>query len=277
MINLLCANFARLKKDKIFVLGIASMFVIGLQITINQYQDSFKYTDVKTSLDHIFFGYTLLIGAFCAVFCSLFIGTEYSDNTIRNKLAVGHTRSAIYLSNLIVSTTAGLLMCLAFIATVSAIGIPLLGWFQADLKTILLYLLDSAMLTIAFTSIFTLISMSSQSKAITAVICILGCFLLFFLATYINARLTAPEFYNGYIFTDSAGNMTSESMANPNYLRGTARDIYTFFYDFLPTGQAIQLSNMSAIHLWQMPLYSLLIIITATMAGILYFRKKDLK
>lgn len=282
MINLLSANFSRLKKNKIFWIGIGAMFVIGLLMTVNRYQDSLRYNNIEVSVDNIIFGYTLLIGAFCAVFCSLFIGTEYSDGTIRNKLVIGHNRSSIYLSNLIISTAAGLLTSLAFIITVSAVGIPLLGWFQADIKTVLLFFISSIMLIIAFASIFTLISMSNQNKAIAAVICIFGFFLLFFLATYINERLSAPEFYNSYIFTDTNGSMMSESMPNysmpnPDYLRGTTRDIYTFFYDFLPTGQAMQLSNMSATHLWQMPLYSLLITIATTLGGILYFRKKDLK
>ena len=284
MINLLSANFSRLKKNKIFWIGIGAMFIIGLLMTVTRYQDSLRNNNIQVSVDNIFFGYTVLIGAFCAVLCSLFIGTEYSDGTIRNKLVVGHNRSTIYLSNLIISTVAGLLTSLAFIITVSAVGIPLLGWFQADIKTVLLFFISSIMLIIAFTSIFTLISMSNQNKAIVAVICILSFFLLFFLAAYIDKRLTAPEFYNAYTFTDNAGNMVSESMPtpdysmpNPDYLDGTLRDIYTFFYDFLPTGQAMQLSNMSATHLWQMPLYSLLITIAATLGGMLYFRKKDLK
>ncbi|MGY3662454.1 MAG: hypothetical protein ACXAHE_00930 [Roseburia sp. 1XD42-69] len=48
----------------------------------------------------------------------MFLGTDYSDGTIRNKLTVGHTRTNIYLANLIVTFAAGLLiMCVWFIGT----------------------------------------------------------------------------------------------------------------------------------------------------------------
>ena len=39
----------------------------------------------------------LFIGIILAVFCSLFIGTEHNDGTIRNKIIVGHEKSKLFI------------------------------------------------------------------------------------------------------------------------------------------------------------------------------------
>lgn len=276
MNRLLASNFSRLLKSKVFWITIAGMLLYGVGTCISSYQNQIKY-DTAVTLDGIFFLHMILIGAFCAVFCSLFIGTEYSDGTIRNKLMIGHRRSSIYLSNLIVSSAAGLLMCLIYFMTVSAIGIPLFGFLQTDPKIIWLMILNSALLIISYCSVFTMLSMLSQNKAVVAVISIIGFFVLFFLAMNIYARLSAPEFYESYIMGEAVGDMTSQAMANPQFLRGSEREIWQFFFDFLPTGQAAQISNLEAVHPFRLPLYSLAALALTAVPGILAFRKKDIK
>ena len=128
----------------------------------------------------------------------------------------------------------------------------------------------------AFCAIFTLISMNSSRKATTAVACILAVFLLFAAALYINMRLTEPEFYDAYSLSVD-GQLVGESVPNPAYLKGAARAAFTFVYDFLPTGQSLQYSGLSAVHLWQMPLYSLFICIACSVGGVFLFARKDLK
>lgn len=276
MNKLLSANFSRLRKDKLFWIGMVFMFGFGILLVVNQYKQHIKF-DMEMVLDNAFFCYGIIIGILCAVFCSLFLGTEYSDGTIRNKLVVGHTRDSIYLSNLIVTTVASLLMCLSFIIAVSAFGIPIIGFLRTDLKAILMMLLGSILMVLAFCSIFTLISMLVQSKAIVAVISIIGVFILLLAASYIMTRLDAPEFYDGYVFTDSLGTSYTDQTPNPKFLEGTERTIYQFVLDFLPTGQGLQITSISALHLWQMPLYSLIITAFTTTVGVLFFRKKDIK
>ena len=50
------------------------------------------------------------MGLVAAILTSMFIGSEYSDGTIRNKLVVGHSRMRIYLANLIVCSVACVLI-----------------------------------------------------------------------------------------------------------------------------------------------------------------------
>lgn len=116
MSKLLSANFMRLKKDKFFWIGIIFMFAAGVLYPTMIYRDVQK-TGIINTVDDAFCGCTLFIGVVMAVFCSLFIGTEYSDGTIRNKITIGHTRTALYLSNAIVSATVSIFMCAAFFET----------------------------------------------------------------------------------------------------------------------------------------------------------------
>lgn len=74
----------------------------------------------------IFVGGLYLIFA-AAVVVGLFVGTEYSDGTIRNKLSAGHARRDIYLSKLIVCAAADVVIYVVYILVVLGLGQILLG------------------------------------------------------------------------------------------------------------------------------------------------------
>jgi hypothetical protein len=273
MNKLLAANFARLKKDKVFWIGAAFMFASGIFGVIMK-----LINDPKATADQLVLIFPVLIGIVSAAFCSLYIGTEYSDGTIRNKLIVGHTRNDVYLANFITCSAAGIIMCISYIAAVAALGFPLLGLSERSMWPVAVLILVAFVMVIATVALFTLLCMLNQNKATAAVICILFVVALLILASMINARLDEPQYYDNYMFTDSGvSTKTAGQEVNPQYLTGMKREIYQLFLDFLPTGQAIELSSQSAPHLWQMPLYSLLIMFVSTGGGLLCFRKKDLK
>ena len=276
MTKLLSANLVRLRKSIIFWVGIIFMAGIAAFILINQYLDSVKY-GLNLSLDSFILGYSVIIGIVAAVFCSLFLGTEYSDGTIRNKLIVGHTRISIYLSMLITSIIAALLMCLSFLMVMCAVGIPLIGFVSIDIWRLSAMLLGSLLMVCAVCSILTAISMLVPNKALAAVISILGMIGLLLIAIDIQQKLDAPEFYPAQVYIED-GNMTmSEEVVNPTYITGIARLVYAAILDIIQSGQAFQYASMSAVHLWQMPLYSLAIVILSTIAGIIFFNRKDIK
>ncbi|MCQ4637714.1 ABC transporter permease [Anaerovorax odorimutans] len=277
MNRLLAANFTRLKKDKVFWLGMLVMFVFGAYIIIRNYLDM-QRDGTQIAPDDLLFGYTILVGIVAAVFCSLYLGTEYSDGTMRNKLIVGHTRPGIYLANLIVCISAGFLMVLAYLIPAIGLGMPLLGTFSADGKIIVLTLLGSLIMVLALTAIFTLVSMLIQNKAFAAVVAIVGIFALLFAAISIANILNAPPTYEGYSFTNDSGVVQSgETIPNPRYVSGTKREVYETVLEILPTGQALEYASMGAAHTWRMSLYSLAITVITTGAGILVFRRKDIK
>lgn len=274
MNKLLSANFARLRKDKMFWAFMIFMLLFGLYRSCSTVYNYMQF-NVMQSLDSLFFNYTVPIGILTAAFSCLFIGTEYRDGGLRNKLIVGHTRHNIYMANFIVASVASMLMCLAYIVPVCAVGIPVLGFFESSMSVIGMILLGSLLMICAFCSLMTWLSMMIVSKSV--VIGMLSVIAFLVLSGIMDSRLAAPEFIPGVIITNNLGNVTTELTENHQYLKGIKREVYQFIHDLLPTGQAIQYVQLSVKHIWQMPLYALMISVMSTAAGVFAFRKKDVK
>lgn len=277
MNQLLYANFSRLKKDIFFRIGVLFLFAMGILMPLSLFSNMKKY-GYPIPLESGYCFYVLFMAIFSSVFCSLFIGTEHNDGTMRNKLIAGHSRIAVYFSFLIVSITAVFLMCLAYLVSSLCTGIPLLGFFSdAAFPVVLGHVGAIFILAVAFTAICTAVAMLCQNKATTATVCILGVFLLLFLGVYIHARLEEPEYYETYYLeAEEAIEENTSLTPNPSYISGTKRQVYEFLHDFLPGNQAVQLSSLSAAHLWKMSFYSLLIAVAATGTGIYIFYRENI-
>lgn len=202
--------------------------------------------------------------------------TEHNDGTIRNKIIVGQKRETIYLSNMVTCSIIAITMCIVFFVPYLSVGIPLLGFFVADMKMIVMIGITVLVLSVTFASLFTLVAMLSQNKAIIAVACILFSFGLLFAGAMCNRMLDAPKTIPAYSIGENGEN-TAQEMENPKYLDGTKREIVQFIYDVNPGGQAIQCSTMQVVNLTRLPIYSLVIVILTTGAGVWIFKKKDLK
>nr|WP_296463197.1 ABC transporter permease subunit [uncultured Acetatifactor sp.] len=275
MTKLLSANFLRLKKNKVFWGGLILMAAWGIFVPVKLHMDAIEmnYAD---RVEDGFFACAMFIGIFIAVFCSLFLGTEYNDGTMRNKIIVGGKRSAIYLANAVVSCAAGLAMCAAYLLPYLCVGMPLMGAFCVPGEMVMLTMLTVLLLSAALSSVFTCIAMVCQNKAATAVICILLAFGSLMSGMVLNEMLEAPPTHMLYSL-DENGEMSSSEEPNPKYLEGTKREIVQTLYDINPGGQAIQCAGMTAVNPLRLPLYSLAIIVLATGAGCVLFRKRDLK
>lgn len=277
MTKLISAGLSRLRISKIFWIGTIFMFGVAVMVSVNQYYTKLDFGSA-IKLDSFILGFAIIIPVLAAVFCSLFLGAEYSDGGMRNKLVVGHSRVAIYLSSLTLSIAASLMMCLAFLLGVCVVGIPLLGGLNIALPHFFLMLLGSVLMVCAVCAILTAISMLISNKAIIAVVSILSMLVLLLLAISIDSRLQETEFYSDVVFMED-GEIKSpdDPLPNPNFLTGVKRAVYEYAYDILPTGQALQYASMMAKSLWQMPLYSLAIVILSTCLGIFFFKRKNLK
>lgn len=278
MSKLLSANFARMKKSKVFWVCFIFMIGFGLFLIISRYVQ-FKRFDMmeEAYVEGTLLSYSVVMGIVFAVFTSLFIGTEYNDGTIRNKLIVGHTRINVYLANLITCCTAAVIMCLGYIVAYLIPGAVLIGTFQMDFTSIVLTLLTTFATAIAMTSIYTLVAMLNQSRAVVAVICLVGFFVMLFVSSYIQARLTQPEMYEAYAYTVDGVEIVEEAEPNPMYLRGVSRDIYEFFNNFLPTGATLQYPYWDMEPLPWFALYSGIITLFCGALGIVLFKRKNLK
>lgn len=282
MANLLSAGFLRLWRSRSFWVCLAVMAGVGVFEAVAGWRAmmgfrSFGASDAMVSLDSRYFIFPFLSGILLSPFCALFVGAEYSDGTIRSKLAVGHTRGTVYLSNLLLCATAGILLCLAYITAVLAVGFPLLGAIHTPLPAVLWYTFCAIVMTSALAALFTMIAMLCQNRAVAAVTCISLAYFLLFLGIYLNARLSEPEIYPEQQYVQDGQIVTEAARPNPNYVRGAKRTVYQFLYD-LPGCQTVQLAATIGTETPpRLPLYSLAAVFLSTTAGILLFRKKDLR
>ena len=126
MYKLLNAGFTRLMKNKMFwTIIIINLGIAGF-VLINRYQ-SLRYFDETLKLEELLTTNLLFIGIFLAIFISIFVGIEYSDGVIRNKIIAGHSRTSIYISNLMISILGALLIELIYMLFITIIGTFLLG------------------------------------------------------------------------------------------------------------------------------------------------------
>ncbi len=276
MFKLLNANFSRLLKDKIFIFSSIITFLVGGILPIIHYFDNINY-QADWKIDSTAFASSFLIPIMISFIVSLFIGLEYSDGTIRNKIIVGHKRENIYISNLILSIIAGFFLLIIYIISHSIFGILLLGKFVTQIKTVLLYVGLNFTLIIAFSSILTLIATLCQNKSHSVAISILLVFSLLIMGVYLIASLQEKEYYEAYSYTENGVTHSEKEMKNPNYVGGNKRKIYEFLVEFTPGGQAIKLSNVNSMAEKKLAIYDFIILFLTIVFGLIFYKDKDLK
>lgn len=215
-----------------------------------------------------------------ATVVSLFVGSEYSDGTIRNKVVVGHHRASVYLSLLLTSLFAETLLILVWTAAYLIPGVILMEHAHPLWVYLCLYLAMFLELAV-FSAIFTLLTMTLGNKAGSAVVCILCALLLVMQGIVVKSMLEEPEYYSPGIIISDDGTMTMEGEPEPNpndIPEGSPkRAFYNFLMDFMPGGQALQISAYAADNLSKICLYDIGWLVVLTGAGVLIFRQKDLK
>ena len=275
MSRLLSAGYSRLWKNKVFWLEMGAVLVYAVVFMLNGCRQAAANGGIGYSLDQFYFHFAVSVGLFGAIFTSLFIGTEYSDGTIRNKFVIGHSRAAVYLSNLLVSGSAMLLMAGVWMLA-ALIGVPFLGFWKTGAANLLLYLLIAVLFMAALTALFTLVGMNVSGKAASAVASLLLALGLLLAAGMLFSSLSQPEMTSGVTVTADGMSMT-DPMPNPSYVGGMRREVYTFLMDALPTGQGLLMANLSVARPLRMLAASAGIAAAATVGGIFLFRRKDLK
>ena len=287
MNNLLRANFTRLKKSKVFWLSVAAVLIISAANCIDTGRRALANPNPDPPLEYVCFDIGAFVPILIAAFVSLFLGTEYSDGTIRNKIVIGQKRPAIYLSNLIACGFASLVMCLAW-HTGSLAGIPYLGVWQIGVAAWLLYVLLSMLFTLAVCAIFCLISHLCTNKALVAVFAIILSLVLILAGSSLYNGLLKPEETRDFVttFDYDTGEMQitpTDPRPNPEYIAEPIRTVCKMTLNILPTGQAILMASVCnteeealTMPLLQ-PFASVAIIMLFTAVGAAAFKRKDIK
>lgn len=275
MRNLFSVGLFRTVRSKLFYILLALTALVMAYVYYNTYR--VQLGPDFSQLDLYFFQFINANIVSAAVFCPLFLSSEYGDGALRNKLMVGRTRPQIYLANLAVNCLYGTAACLAAVVTGLCVGVPLLGWFQnAGPGKIMLYVLLALATTWVCAALYTFLSMVVASRGVAITLCILLAFGLILLGQYLYLALSQEEVLTALFYTDT-GEMAVSEQPNPAYLTGFARQVYQFFYELTPGGQAYQILGMSAQSPLRMLGYSGLVFVLVTGLGLAIFQKKDVK
>lgn len=287
MSKLIRANFSRLFKSTFFEVCLIFSAGIGILENFTRYYEMKKFPEYYVDLgieyksaDGFAFSNALYIVFAVAAFTAIFLGTDYSDGTIRNKLMVGSKRTEIYLSNFITCAVANVITLLTSLTVTLGLGYVLFRTTSLTAKQTAICIISQCVTMIGFSAILVLISMLIQSKASGAVTALIATMILFVSAITITADLEAPEYYEDLRPVASETDektYTTVQTKNPNYLEGTKREIYERLNDILPMNQFYQITATNTDNAGKMAGYSAIIMILSTGAGVVFFRKKDLK
>ncbi len=288
MYKLLNASFYRLRKNKIFLGLVILTIIIAVFMLVSEYLNNIKYSSVfgisSNTTDILLMKFINIIGFFIAIFTSLFVGAEYSDGTIRNKIVAGHSRKNIYLSNLIVSILVGIFLELIYLIIVSIVSIPIFGLVQMSFLQLAVILLDIIMIIIVYSSIFNFIALICSNITISTVSSLLLILIMFVIDMLLSPTANSTEYIQKNIVMDEQGNVTYEVVKNEDYPGKIIQTTCKTIINFNPVSQAIEISgnkiNMNEEDFNNMkvyPLYSLGLIIIITAIGIYLFNIKELK
>lgn len=182
---------------------------------------------------------------FLSVFITSFICTDYSCQTILNKLFAGHCREAIYFSNFITVWIGSVIIAAAY--WIALLVFSVFVGFEAGMPMNEFWFLIIAKLAAvtALTSLYVLLSelITSKSAAVTAAL------ILSFIGVGDPAGATNIRF------------------------------ISIFLSDIMPSGQLYQMMMMEPMSDIKriFPLYSLIVTVISSAIGVVIFRRKDLK
>lgn len=274
MTKLIRAGLNRLKKSSLFWgIFLFTLFVSCFLLYTN-YTDKVNYNYV-IDLYQLYLNGTNVSGLVMAVFTSLFIGREYSDGTLRNKIILHISRTKIYLSNLVLVYGVSMLMAILHLAVISLIGIPLFGPLQMACSDILFILVCLGAILLAYSAIFTFIAMILSNKTVSAIASMLLVFGMMTASAIMINRLYEPEYSTIAQVID--GKYDTVQIKNPKYLNENQKKICLQLIQSLPEGQRLLISGSLITDFHTFPFYSLGSAILFTGSGLLLFRRKELK
>ena len=135
MRKLITANFFRIRKDRFSWCVVGIIVILSLVNVFNSARscEAKAASGYVVSLDDYYFNQAPLIGAFLAILISMFLGTEFSEGTIRNKLCIGHKRDKIFLSNFISCALATIALTAVWLL-ISALLFGLIGPLEMSIS-----------------------------------------------------------------------------------------------------------------------------------------------
>lgn len=275
MRKLLAASFSRLWKEKIFWFVFLIMSVGTVCYNWIGYNE---INEPQVHVEYMIFCMLPMSSFVFTLFISMRLGTEFEEHTIRNKLIVGYSRTQVYFAEYITCMVASVILMGIMLLVSTAFGLFLSLEFQSSWHELVLLIFCCVLIASVFSAMFTAISMNVGSKAASLVVSIVFLFAILLVASFcINALAEEPMTYSNIVITAENGVQFGDLIENPAYIDGMQRTVYELIADILPTGQVIQMNNLEFERAARWPVFSLIMLIIATVAGYLPFRKRDIR
>ena len=279
MNRLLSADRMRLRKSWFFWL----LLVLAAALTVPPFRaalsEAGRLCDPGEGwdIDEAMFQFPMIHGVMLAAFVPLFLGADYSDGTIRNKLIAGHRRGGVYLSALLTCLLAVLCLTAVSLAATAVQAFATHGRLGMDGTGLALHLLAALCCGMAFASLYVLFSMLIPNRSYAIIACAAALLLTVVAAGRLEHALMQAEIAQDVVDFVDGSPVWSEPYPNPAYVSGWKRTVMELTYDFLPAGQGMQMNNLEADRILRFPFLSALFVLLTGGAGLLGFRKKDLK
>ena len=277
MRKLITANFFRFRKDRFSWCVVGIIVILSLVNVFNSARSYEAMADAGyiLSLEDYYFNQAPLIGAFLALLISMFLGTEFSEGTIRNKLCIGHKRNEIFLSNFISCALATIALTSVWLL-ISALLFGLIGPLEMSISEFVGCILVAMGFAVSFAALYTVIGSLSSNKAMT-IIYTFAVFIIFAIAASgLYDRLCEPEMNEGMMLVGTQL-VEMEPTPNPLYLSGAIRTVCEVALELLPTGQALLLSDVAVEYPVRAISLSAVFTIVTLLVGSMLFRRKDFK
>ena len=280
MRKLLSANFSRLWRSKIFwvleslsAIAGAVFYILAIINTKNIGENWYLLSG-----NYYFFVVLVYIGAIMAVFSSFYIGAEYSDGTIRNKLNVGCTRNSVYWANLVVVITVGVLFAITHMLASVVVSLPFLGsliW-QA-LAPVGWRILTALIMILCYGAIFTFFAILDSNKSRSLLISFVLALAIIFGGIVTGSRLNEPELTSRMVLQEDGSYQREWGLPNPRYITGTIRTVYIFVDACIPSSQGFNIARSEGEYNPLAIICQLGVTSAFTVIGVKLFKKKDIK
>ena len=237
--------------------------------------------------DSILYVGLIILPIIAAIFVAIFMGTEFSEGTVRNKIVSGHTKYEIYICELIVCEAAMILIQYVFFFCIYAFSFLFFGAFHHSFSLMMKLQLLGLFGTVEMTAVIFMISMLVMNKSVSISSCMILAVCLFVVGVIISNKIEAH--YSELIVLDD-GLITETQRATliaHSYVYGVDTEglnggrllRYEFFYDYLPQCQASRyIYERSVPYHWQrFAVYDVLTTIVSTFIGAFCFRRSKLK
>ena len=281
MRNLIAANLHRLRASRFFWIleGTSVLLSAGICFLCALNRSNLGREWLLSRATSYCFMPALVLPFFAALFCGFFLGQDMENGTIRNRLATGHSRLALYLTDLITCAGSVLLFLVSHLLLFLTVGPVVAGpEILSGLDRPVTRTVCLAAILLSFTALFVLLNRldTSSFRSRTMVLSLLLTVAMLAAGIFIFARLAEPEFQEQMVVTGPDTYDLLEQVPNSHYLRGPIRAVFQVLDLLLPSAQVLHTATSLPAHAAPMPLCSLLLCIFLTAAGIRLFRHRDL-